>query len=391
MLTDNKYLAVQNLGLVQRQAGVDPEIADLVCAFARLRTDAGRPLDFYEEDPSVEKMSRQFCHAWLVEKNADADPRLLSFLTSYGSTMASRRLPIVYSVGHLANKLRVSEARLRWMSRNQHRLYREFRIPKANGRERVICAPEDQLLTFQNWILRHILNRGKVHKYACGFVRGKSILDNARPHIGRKVVVRLDLADFFPSITQRQVRKVFERFGYPYRVASVLANLCTLDGRLPQGAPTSPAISNLICVRLDRRLEGLKKEMKFRYSRYADDLVFSSDNPKLPALIPFLKEIIRSEGFAVNEDKVRIMRAGVQQKVTGVVVNTKTGIPRKKARQLRAAVHTLRTKGIEAVRVESKRVGEVDPVYVLRGQLSFMQMVKPDAGRKLMAELAQCC
>ena len=186
MLTDNKYLAVQNLGLVQRQAGVDPEIADLVCAFARLRTDAGRPLDFYEEDPSVEKMSRQFCHAWFVEKNADTDPRLLSFLTSYGSTMASRRLPIVYSVGHLAHKLRVSEARLRWMSRNQRKLYREFRIPKANGKERVICAPEDQLLTFQNWILRHILNRGKVHKYACGFVRGKSILDNARPHIGRK-------------------------------------------------------------------------------------------------------------------------------------------------------------------------------------------------------------
>jgi len=391
MLTDDKYLAVRNLGLVQRQAGVDPEIADLVCAFARLRTDAGRPLEFYEEDASVDRMAQQFCHGWLVEKNADADPRLLSFLTSYGGTMASRRLPVIYSVSHLAKKLRVSEARLRWMTYNQRRLYRQFTIPKANGKAREICAPEDQLLTFQRWILGHILNRGRVHKYACGFVRGRSILDNARPHIGRKVVVRLDLADFFPSITQRQVRKVFERFGYPYRVASVLANLCTLDGRLPQGAPTSPAISNLVSVRLDKRIEGLKKKMKFRYSRYADDLVFSSDNPKFPCLIPFLKELIRSEGFAVNEDKIRIMRAGVQQKVTGIVVNTKPGITRKQARRLRAAVHTVKMKGVGALRVQTRRVGEVDPLYVLRGQLSFLRMVRPEAGRKLEADLAQCC
>ena len=391
MLTDNKYLAVQNLGLVQRQAGVDPEIADLVCAFARLRTDAGRPLDFYEENASVDRMAQQFCNGWLVEKNADADPRLLSFLTSYGGTMASRRLPVIYSVSHLAKKLRVSEARLRWMTYNQRRLYRHFTIPKASGKLREICAPEDQLLTFQHWILRHILNRGKVHKYACGFVPGRSILDNARPHVGRKVVVRLDLADFFPSITQRQVRKVFERFGYPYRVASVLANLCTLDGRLPQGAPTSPAISNLVSVRMDRRIEGLKKKMKFRYSRYADDLVFSSDNPRLPCLIPFIKELIRSEGFVVNDDKIRVMRAGVQQKVTGIVVNTKPGITRKQARRLRAAVHTVKTKGVAALRVDSRRAGEVDPLYVLRGQLSFLRMVRPEVGRKLEADLAQCC
>jgi retron-type reverse transcriptase len=290
--------------------------------------------------------------------------------------LAARGLPVVYSVEHLAAKRRMSEKQLRWMARNSRLFYKEFKIPKANGESRIILAPQGRLLTQQRWILRKMLDRATPHKYACGFVKGRSILDNARPHVGRKVVIRIDLQDFFPSISHRQVRKVFEQLGYPYRVASLLANLCTVDGFLPQGAPTSPAISNMVCGKLDRRFAGLKEKLKFRYSRYADDLVFSSDDDRLPNLIPFFKQVLREEGFAVNQGKIRIMRQGQKQKVTGIVVNQKTSVDREHVRRLRAAVHRLKTQGPEAVDIKTRPGRERDPLYVLRGHLSFVRMVR---------------
>ena len=380
MLTDNPYLAVQNLSLLQRQAGVDPEVTDLVCAYARLRANAGKSVVFYDEQASLDDLSRQFIHRRLVSSNSELDPRFLSFLVVYGNQLAARGLPVVYSVEHLAQKRRMSEKQLRWMALNARLFYKEFKIGKANGGTRTILAPQGRLLTHQRWILRKILDRTTPHKYACGFVKGRSILDNARPHVGRKVVIRIDLQDFFPSISHRQVRKVFEQLGYPYRVASLLANLCTVDGFLPQGAPTSPALSNMVCGKLDRRFAGLKEKLKFRYSRYADDLVFSSDDDRLPNLIPFFKQVLREEGFAVNQGKIRIMRQGQQQKVTGIVVNQKTSVDREHVRKLRAAVHRLKTQGPEAIDIKTRPGSERDPLYVLRGHLSFVRMVRGDGG-----------
>lgn len=387
MQTDNPYLAVENLGRLQRQAGVDPEVAELVCAYARLQADAGEPMEFGPAEPKAEAGAGSFIHRWLLERNRAADPRFLEFLVRYGDALAARKRPVIYSVGHLAQKRRVTEPHLRWMAHNPRRFYREFAIPKADGRSRSILAPKGQLLTIQRWILRAILNRGKVHPYATGFVRGRSILDNARPHIGREVVIRIDLKDFFPSITHAQVRKVFQDFGYPYRVAVLLASLCTVDGRLPQGAPTSPALSNLVCETLDRRFAGLKKKLGFRYSRYADDLVFSSDNPRLPKLIPFFRQVLREEGLTVNESKVKVMRQSRRQMVTGVVVNRKPNVSREKARRLRAALHRLAKAGPGAVEMESAAGREKDPVYVLRGHVSFMQMLNRPAGARLAAAL----
>ncbi len=372
--TANRFTAVHNLGVLQQVAGVDPEMADLVTAYARLVTNAGRPLKFYNENATREDHRRQFIHRRFIRNNPDLDPRVLDFMLNYGNIMAARRLPIVYNVKHLAAKRRISEHRLRWMAWNQRAFYKEFRIAKANGDYRTILAPQGQLLTQQKWILRKILDRGKPHKYAYGFVKRRSVLDNAKPHADKKVVVRIDLKDFFPTITHQQVRKVFEQFGYPYRVSVLLANLCTVDGTLPQGAPTSPALSNLVAAKVDRRFAGLKKKLKFRYSRYADDLVFSSNNPRLPCLIPFFKDVLREEGFTVNERKTQVMRQGQQQKVTGVVVNRKPNLARAQRRLLRAALHRLQTKGPEAVALKSRNP-DADPVYVLRGHLGYLGML----------------
>lgn len=386
MQTANKYLAVENLGLLQRQAGVDPELAELVCACARLFSDSQKPWRFYGDGVTPAELEHDFLCGWLAEKNPQMDPRLMEFFLRYSRIMAARRLPVIFTVGHFARKLATSERHIRWISRNPRRFYKEFSFPKPGGEARVILAPEGKLLTLQRWILRHILDHARPHKYAHGFVRGRSILGNARPHVGREVVIRLDLKDFFPSITHDRVRKVFQRLGYPYRVAVLLTNLCTVAGRLPQGTPTSPALSNLVFLRTDRRFEGLARKMKFRYSRYADDLVFSSNNPRLPCLLPLFRQIVREEGFTVNEDKVRIMRRGQRQQVTGLVLNRKPNLRREQLRLLRAAVHRLQTRGPQAVRLPSRQRGEHDPEYVLRGHLAFLRMVNPEQGAALAVD-----
>lgn len=383
MKTDDPILALQNLSLLQRQAGVDQEVSDLVCAYARLKIDSGQELDFSREAMSPEMLAGQPFHRWLFDKNTTVDSRFLSFLVSYSRVMAGRGLPAAYNTAHLAHKHKMSKNHLLWMAYHQKSYYTHYEIPKADGSPRAIDAPSGRLLTMQQWILRRILDRGKPHKYASAFIKGRSILDNARPHVARKVVIRIDLKDFFPSITYKQVRKVFERFGYPYRVAVLFANLCTLDGRLPQGAPTSPALSNLVCVKLDRRFAALARKSKFRYSRYADDLVFSSNNQKFPSLVPFLKEIIWEEGFAVNENKLQVMRQGHRQAVTGLVINAKPNLNRDYIRRLRAIAHRLKTRGITAIRLPFKRGRSGDPACVLQGHVSFLAMVCPILTRKM--------
>lgn len=384
MQTANKYVAVENLGLIQRQAGTDPELADLVCACARLLSDEGRPWRFYDTSVTPTDTEDDFLSAWVGQKNPDADPRVRQFLQAYSRLLAVRRLPVLFSVGHLARKHKLSEQHLNWMAWNSRRNYREFTLPKSGGGVRTILAPEGKLLTLQRWILRHILDRRQPHRRAFAFVKGRSILDNVRGHIGRKVVIRLDLKDFFPSITHARVRKVFQGFGYPYRVAVTLANLCTVDGRLPQGAPTSPALSNLVFQRTDRRFAGLAKKMKFRYSRYADDLIFSSNKNNLPCLIPFFKQILREDGYEVNEGKVRVMRQGQRQEATGVVLNEKANLRREHVRRLRAAVHRLHTHGPEGVQLPSRKPGEHEPRFVLQGHLSFLNMINHGQGDALL-------
>ena len=150
MLTDNPYLAVQNLSLLQRQAGVDPEVADLVCAYARFCANAGKPVDFCDEPMSLDELSRQFIHRRFIRDNSELDPRFLGFLVAYGNQLAARGLPVVYSVEHLAAKRRMSEKQLRWMARNARLFYKEFKIPKANGEARTILAPQGRLLCIRS-------------------------------------------------------------------------------------------------------------------------------------------------------------------------------------------------------------------------------------------------
>jgi len=213
--------------------------------------------------------------------------------------------------------------------------YTTFQIPKKSGDTRLISAPATALKIIQrklNQVLQAVYPRKpSVH----GFVRGVSVVTNAQEHAKRKFVLRVDLRDFFPSINFGRVRGMF--MAVPYQrnpaVATVLAQICCFDGGLPQGAPTSPIVSNMICAKMDSQLQNLAREHRSFYTRYGDDIIFSTflshfppelatmDSSRRAEIGPALEQVIEENGFQVNPDKVRLQFHNRRQVVTGLTVN----------------------------------------------------------------------
>ena len=321
--------------------------------------------------------------------------------------LAAQGLPFFAAPPALAAALGLTLGELRFLafhravSRTSH--YRRFAIPKKTGGTRTISAPMPRLKAAQAWVQEHILARVPVDPAAHGFTVGRSILTNAAPHVGAPVVINADMKDFFPTITYPRVWGAFRALGYGPSVATVLALLCTepdaetvvLDGQtwqvsrgpriLPQGAPTSPALTNLLCRRLDRRLSGLAAAMGLRYTRYADDLTFSGP-ADLPAgrLLGRVRSIVTDEGFTLHPDKTRIMRAGSHQEVTGIVVNEKPNVDRATLRRFRALLHQIRLDGPAGKRWGT---GGGDLWSALYGYASFVRMVNPDRGAPLVEQV----
>jgi RNA-directed DNA polymerase len=225
--------------------------------------------------------------------------------------------------------------------------YRERLIPKKRGGQRRLLIPGDDLKSLQRRILRRLLAKLKVHRAATAYQPKSSIADNARPHVGKAVVVKLDLVDFFPSCRTDRVERYFRRIGWNREAAELLTRLCTYDDGLPQGAPTSPRLSNLLLYKLDHVLTRFVEARKGAYTRYADDITisFPKDYPRrIRGTIQFVARLARSMGLIVHDrKKLLILRQHQQQRVTGLIVNEKMQLPRKVRRKLRAVDHHLRT------------------------------------------------
>lgn len=272
--------------------------------------------------------------------------------------------------------------------------YVEFEIDKANGSKRAIAAPRAPLRKVQRAILRQILDKIPLHDAAHGFVKGRSTLTNAKPHEKAALVVKIDLVDFFPTLHFRRVRGIFNQLGYSEKVAHVLASLSTyrpvLDafvawpGILPQGAPTSPALANIACRRMDARLAALTTKCAGRYTRYADDLTFSFDKEpeRLGRFLWWVDQICQQEGFSENARKRRILRKKTQQRITGIVVNSGVFIPRRDRRRFRAMLANVKKNGLEAEARGRKDFG----AYLL-GFAAYVKMVQPELGAKWLAEV----
>jgi retron-type reverse transcriptase len=317
-------------------------------------------------------------------------------------------LPVLNTPADLAGALALSIGKLRWLCHHTEAAtrihYVQFEIPKKSGGTRTLSAPHRSLAIAQRWILANVLAKLSVHDSAHGFVPERSTVTNARPHASKGIVVNVDLEGFFPSIGFGRVRNLFCHLGYSGSVATLLALLCTecprrkviYDGRiyyvalgqrgLPQGACTSPAISNQIARRLDRRFTALSAKMGLTYTRYADDLTFSAStdfNEKVGYLLARIRHIAQDEGFAVNAKKTRVQRTNSRQTVTGLVVNATPAVPRKLVRQIRAILHRAKTEGLDA----QNRAGKPNFRAWLAGMIAYISMVRPEVGAKLKAAL----
>lgn len=270
--------------------------------------------------------------------------------------------------------------------------YREFSVPKRNGGKRMLSAPNEFLKHFQRKILEALDGLFTPSNAAFGFVKGKSIVDHARTHRNKRWILCFDLKDFFPSINFGRIRGLFmsEPFCFSDEVATCLAQLCCLNGSLPQGAPTSPALSNLICLSLDRRMKELSRKYKFSYSRYADDLCISSNLAEPSKELcdylsgkcvagPILTNAVEESGFSINEKKTKLRFKNQRQMVTGLIANEKVGMPREWRRQLRVLLHLREKYGSEEAMkiaktwarssVRRKKTESIDPL--ISGKAGF--------------------
>jgi retron-type reverse transcriptase len=222
------------------------------------------------------------------------------------------------------------------------------------------------------------------------------VVSNAQPHEGAKVVIKIDLKDFFPTVHFYRVAGTFRYLGMGEAAANTLAAIVThrnklpdgtviMPGALPQGAPTSPAITNIVCRRLDARLDALAKKADATYTRYADDLTFSfraEPSKGVGRFLWWVDQVIQQEGFVQNAPKRRVLRPSNQQRITGVVVNNGLSVPRDARRRFRAILENVRRTSLE----EQSR-GKRDFKSYLTGFASYVKMVQPEVGNKLLAEV----
>jgi RNA-directed DNA polymerase len=323
--------------------------------------------------------------------------------------LQEHRLPVFQDSAELAAAMGISLGQLRFLAFSRRvstvSHYVRFHIPKKTGGIRAISAPLPRLKQAQQWILDNILDRVALHSSAHGFRRGRSIVTNAQPHIGSAALINLDLQDFFPTISYRRIKGVFIALGYAEAIATILGLLCTepditaveLDSRkyyiaegsryLPQGAPSSPALTNILCRRLDQRLDGLAQQRGFTYTRYADDLSFSTpdvDNLRnIGNILQGTRAIVAHEGFTIHPDKTRVLRPSQHQEVTGIVVNEKLNIDRATIHKFRATLHQIAKDGPAG---KSWGTGE-DVLLAIEGYANYVAMVNPTLGQKFLSQV----
>lgn len=325
-----------------------------------------------------EKLRKEKAEKWKLSKENDIVylgenySHQLNDKATDKAKLKSQNLPVFSSAKEIARAMNISVGELRFLafSRKNSTIshYKRFKVAKKSGGFRLISAPMPRLKKAQHFILEQILNKVETHPNAHGCVIGKSILSNAEPHINKAVVINQDLQNFFPSITYKRIKGVFKSLGYSEQVAVIFALLCSepkivdvslLDENyfaqrgerfLPQGSPCSPAITNILCKKMDFRLNGLAKKYGFTYSRYVDDITFSGSKEqfsKISAILKYSKKVVKEENFRLHPDKLRIMKRNQRQEVTGVVVNEKPNISKKSLKRFRALLFQIEKDGIQ--------------------------------------------
>ncbi len=367
-----------------------------------------------------------FVHAWRgARKPRLRQPVLTPLAMGAASGHGDWALPDLPTTESLARWLGLSGGQLEWLAQYGFRPEKSAGsapgqalghyacrwIGKRSGGHRLLEVPKPRLRGIQRRILHELLEYVPPHEAAHGFRRGHSCLGNAQVHVGREVVIRLDLRDFFLHVRGARVAGLFRSLGYPEQAARLLAGLCTRradpgdmtwrdgceapphldwetrkryrEAHLPQGAPTSPTLANLCAFNLDLRLQGLAEHLGGSYTRYADDLTFSGGRELAGAaqrMVPLVGAIALEEGFALNHRKTRVMRAGTRQWVTGIVVNRRPNVVRADFDALKATLHNCVRHGPAS----QNREGHEDYRAHLLGRIAHVARIHREKGERLL-------
>ncbi len=346
-----------------------------------------------ERKKQRELEKRQRSEEWKKEK----EDKIVFIGKGYSSLLKDREidkekllaqdLPIINDDKELASFLGIEYKKLRFLVYHRDVVsvdhYYRYTIPKKRGGVRNIAAPKSVLKNSQRKILDDILFKIPTSDDAHGFLKGKSVVSAAESHFKQpELLINIDLEDFFPTITFERVRGLFKSFGYSGYIASMLAMICTYCERmkievrgeekyiktsnriLPQGSPASPMITNIICIKLDKRLKGLSSKYNFTYTRYADDMSFSFNGDdyelNIGRFIGLVSKIVKEEGFNINKDKTKFLRKNNCQCITGIVINNEEiGVPKKWVKKLRAAIYNANKARNSGEVLSSKVINEI--------------------------------
>jgi hypothetical protein len=271
------------------------------------------------------------------------------------------------TLADLADLLGTDPSSLTSLAATANCRYRQHSIPKANGGVRQLAEPDCDLKAVQRRLLDRVLDEVPLHPAATAFHAGASVQANAATHTGRAFVFSTDLVDFFPTVTQPRVEGLLAALGAPADVARLIGKLACCRGRLAQGAPTSPAIANLLARKLDLRMSGFCARRGWCYTRYADDMTVSGNGHFGERDRRWIVRCVEAEGFVVNECKTRLTRHHQAQVVTGLSVNGECRLPREQRQRLRAIFH-------QAALAPADFAARLDE---LRGHVAWLRAVEP--------------
>lgn len=323
--------------------------------------------------------------------------RQATALSEYASRLDGNGVPVIFEMKHFSKILGLEFSLLSRMCGVNSYFYRAFYIKKRRGGVRVIQSPYPKLSYVQGWIKDNILDKNRVNKHAFAYSKGKSHIDNAKCHIGSSELLKIDLENFFDQISISAVQGIFLRLGYTENISFKLAKLCTLRDTLPQGAPSSPAISNIFLYELDNILASYSEINKLTYTRYADDIVFSGERISNESIVD-IKKYITSYGLKINEKKSRLVKGAQRKIVTGILVgDTDVRVPKKLKRQYRAQAFNIIKNGFS---VFDGSIGKPNPLYIdeVFGKGQYILSVEPwnkkvvefqSSLRELMKEMSE--
>lgn len=331
---------------------------------------------------------------------------------AYADALDNKGLPVIFDVGHLAYILNKNMNEMTSIIKNTSQKYSYFAIKKRNGRLRRIMAPYQELQMVQVWIKESILDKIRHPNCVTAFVSERNTHKNAKVHEGRKYVLKFDLKDFFESINIARVVAAFKWIGYDNKVAFCLARICTaniddykfdrLENKpevqvlfddlrkkpfpfLMQGASTSPGLANIVCGRLDKRLNGYALRNGISYTRYADDITFSSDNKSLLPSINFIRKVVNSEGFQLNDKKTKLLHEGNRQIVTGLLIDDHVRVPGRYKRDIMRHIHFCQKFG------GRNHFNRIAPLMAygkewLEGRIRYVYSIEPPTAQKMWKE-----